>query len=108
MAFFEKYSTAIFIFLGVLAVLGLTPVGAVIGRITMLGTMGLLIWLACRLVIYPVWSEKRVRQKNALIGAGILFLGAITAFVLWADPRMPNLGTDDLDCRPSRMAATDC
>jgi hypothetical protein len=101
-AFFEKYGTAIFVVLGILAVLGLTPIGAVIGRLTMLGTMGLLMWLACRLLVYPEWGQKPYWEKNAGIGAGILFLGAITVFVMWADPRMPNLGGDDLDCRPSR------
>jgi hypothetical protein len=99
-AFFEKYGTAIFIVLGILAVLGLTPIGAVIGRLTMLGTMGLLIWLACRLLLIGDWKEKAYWEKNAGIGVGILFLGIVTAFVMWADPRMPDLGSSE--CRVSR------
>ena len=87
MAFLEKYGTAIAIVIGIFAVLGLTPVGAVIGRLTMLGTMALLVWLACRLLLIGDWKQKSYWQYNLGIGASIVFLGAITAFVMWADPR---------------------
>jgi hypothetical protein len=99
-AFFEKYGTAIFIAIAIFAVLGLTPIGAVIGRLAMLGTMGLLIWLAFRLLMVGEWKDRAYWQYNSAIGAGIVFLGAITVFVMWADPRMPNLSTGE--CRVSR------
>jgi hypothetical protein len=100
MVFLEKYGTAIAIVVSILAVLGLTPIGAVIGRLTMLGAMALLAWLACRLLLIGDWKEKSYWQYNLGIGVGVVFLGAITAFVLWADPRMPNLSTGE--CRVSR------
>lgn len=66
----------------------------------MLGTIGLLIWFACRLLLFAEWQDKPNWQKNAGIGAGILFVGTITVFIMSADPRMPNLSTGE--CRVSR------
>lgn len=100
MALLKKCGAAILILVGVLVVLGLTPVGAIIGRLTMLGAIGLLVWLACRLLLIGFWGERAYWQMNAGIGAGIIFLGAITAFVMWADPRMPDLSTGE--CRVTR------
>jgi hypothetical protein len=100
MAFLEKYGRTIAIVIGVLLVLGLTPVGAVIGRLSMLGTMALLVWLACRLLLVGDWREKAYWKYNLGIGVASVFLGAVTAFVMWADPHMPNLSSGE--CRVSR------
>jgi hypothetical protein len=97
-SFFEKYGTAIVIVIGILLVLAFTVIGAIVGRIAMVGTFALLVWLALRLLQFVSWHE--YWEKNAAIGAGAVVLFALTAYVMYFDPRMPNLDTGP--CHVSR------
>ena len=99
-AFLGKYGTALWIGLAVLLVLAFTPIGAIVGRLAMLGIAALFIWLALRLLQFGNWHDRSYWEFNASIGlyAGVLF--AIMAFVMYFNPRMPNLNTGP--CHVSR------
>ena len=97
MAFYGK---AIAILIAILAVLAFTGIGAIVGRLAMLGTAGLLIWLVCRLVLFGNWKETGYWEVNLGIGAGAIALFAIMAFVMYFNPPTPNLG--NTHCTVSR------
>jgi hypothetical protein len=99
-AFLEKYGVAITIAGIVLLVLAFTGIGAIVGRLAMFGTLAMLVWLALRLLQYGNWHDKKYWEFNASIGLYTIVLFAITAFVIYFDPHMPNLGTGE--CRVSR------
>jgi hypothetical protein len=90
-AFLEKYGTALWIGVVVLAVLAFTPIGAIIGRLAMLGAAALFVWLALRLLQYVNWHDRSYWEFNASIGLYAVVLFAIMTFVMYFDPRMPDL-----------------
>lgn len=95
----SKFGAALAIVAGVLLVLALAPIGGIVGRLAMLGTMAMIIWLACRLVLYLNWEDKKYWEFNFSLGFWTIVLGLLTLFLMWANPPMPNLSTP---CRVSR------
>ena len=89
MAFYGKVILGIVI---VLVILARTQLGAFVGGLAMLGVLGLLIWLACRLVYVGEWREQQYWNINLAIFVGFVLLAALTLFLTWANPPNPSSG----------------